>query len=74
MPARAVAYRGEAFGLQSSCGGSVRTIGDMRVFFTGGSGKAGRHAIRHLVDNGHRVVNGDLVPSGSGRCADLASI
>ena len=28
----------------------------MRVFFTGGSGKAGRHAIRHLVEQGHRVV------------------
>ena len=43
----------------------------MRVFFTGGSGKAGRHAIRHLVEQGHRVVNGDLVPSGHSGVADL---
>ncbi|MEY2444830.1 MAG: hypothetical protein QOE00_1410, partial [Ilumatobacteraceae bacterium] len=47
------------------------TIGDMRVFFTGGSGKAGRHAIRHLVDQGHRVVNGDMVPLGDPAVADL---
>jgi len=43
----------------------------MRVFFTGGSGKAGRHAIAHLVEQGHRVVNGDLVPLGHPRVADL---
>jgi len=43
----------------------------MRVFFTGGSGKAGRHAISHLVEQGHRVVNGDLVPSGNTGVADL---
>lgn len=43
----------------------------MRVFFTGGSGKAGRHAIRHLVEQGHRVVNGDLVPLGDRAVADL---
>ncbi|HVG49065.1 MAG TPA: NAD(P)-dependent oxidoreductase [Rubellimicrobium sp.] len=34
----------------------------MRVFFTGGTGKAGRHAIPHLVEMGHRVTNIDLVP------------
>jgi nucleoside-diphosphate-sugar epimerase len=34
----------------------------MRVLFTGGSGKAGRHAVRHLRDQGHRVLNLDLVP------------
>jgi nucleoside-diphosphate-sugar epimerase len=34
----------------------------MRVFFTGGSGKAGCHAIPHLVDQGHHVTNIDLVP------------
>jgi nucleoside-diphosphate-sugar epimerase len=34
----------------------------MRVFFTGGSGKAGRHAIPHLVAQGHHVTNIDLVP------------
>ncbi len=43
----------------------------MRVFFTGGSGKAGRHAIPYLVDQGHRVVNGDLVPLGHPGVADL---
>ncbi len=36
----------------------------MRVFFTGGSGTAGRHAIAHLQAQGHTVVNADLVPSG----------
>ncbi|WP_424933295.1 NAD-dependent epimerase/dehydratase family protein [Amaricoccus macauensis] len=34
----------------------------MRILFTGGSGKAGRHACRYLRDQGHRVVNVDLVP------------
>lgn len=34
-----------------------------RIFFTGGSGKAGRHAIAYLRDRGHRVVNIDLVPT-----------
>lgn len=43
----------------------------MRVFFTGGSGKAGRHAIGHLVDCGHRVVNGDIMPMGMPGVADL---
>jgi nucleoside-diphosphate-sugar epimerase len=33
-----------------------------RVLFTGGSGKAGRHAIQHLLDQGHKVLNVDLVP------------
>ena len=36
----------------------------MRVFFTGGSGKAGKWAIRHLQEQGHHVVNIDQVPSG----------
>ena len=31
----------------------------MRIFFTGGSGKAGRHAVAYLRDQGHRVVNID---------------
>lgn len=34
----------------------------MRILFTGGSGKAGRHAIAHLIEQGHRVTNADLVP------------
>ncbi len=32
----------------------------MRIFFTGGAGKAGKHAIRHLTEQGHRVTNIDL--------------
>jgi nucleoside-diphosphate-sugar epimerase len=43
----------------------------MRIFFTGGSGKAGRHAVSHLVDQGHRVTNADLVPAGIPRVPDL---
>jgi nucleoside-diphosphate-sugar epimerase len=34
----------------------------MRILFTGGSGKAGRHVVPYLRDRGHRVVNVDLVP------------
>ncbi|MGF7218021.1 nucleoside-diphosphate-sugar epimerase [Spirosoma lacussanchae] len=34
----------------------------MRIFFTGGSGKAGKHVIPYLLDQGHRVMNVDLVP------------
>ena len=33
-----------------------------RIFFTGGSGKAGRHVVPYLLDRGHQVVNLDLVP------------
>lgn len=33
----------------------------MRIFFTGGSGKAGRHVVAHLADQGHQVTNADLV-------------
>ena len=34
----------------------------MRIFFTGGTGKAGRHVVPYLVERGHRVINADLVP------------
>ncbi len=34
----------------------------MRILFTGGSGKAGRHVCRYLRGKGHRVVNVDLKP------------
>lgn len=34
----------------------------MRILFTGGSGKAGRHVVAYLLDQGHRVLNIDLVP------------
>ena len=33
-----------------------------RIFFTGGSGKAGKHVIPYLIDQGHRVMNVDLLP------------
>jgi nucleoside-diphosphate-sugar epimerase len=34
----------------------------MRIFFTGGSGKAGKHVVPWLVAQGHRVMNVDKVP------------
>lgn len=34
----------------------------MRIFFTGGAGKAGKYAIQYLLDQGHRVMNVDLKP------------
>lgn len=34
----------------------------MRILFTGGSGKAGRHAVAYLIEQGHRVLNLDLTP------------
>jgi nucleoside-diphosphate-sugar epimerase len=33
-----------------------------KIVFTGGTGKAGRHAIPHLVAKGHSVLNVDRVP------------
>lgn len=33
-----------------------------RIFFTGGSGKAGKHVISYLLDQGHKVMNVDLKP------------
>lgn len=32
-----------------------------RILFTGGSGKAGKHVIAYLLNQGHRVMNVDLV-------------
>jgi len=43
----------------------------MRIFFTGGSGKAGRHVATHLAEQGHQVTNADLVPLGHPAVADL---
>ncbi|WP_339868134.1 NAD(P)-dependent oxidoreductase [uncultured Algoriphagus sp.] len=34
----------------------------MRVFFTGGSGKAGKYAVEYLLNQGHQVMNVDLKP------------
>lgn len=33
-----------------------------RIFFTGGTGKAGKHAIAYLINQGHKVLNVDLMP------------
>lgn len=33
-----------------------------RIIFTGGSGKAGKHAVQHLVKHGYRVLNVDTKP------------
>lgn len=35
----------------------------MRILLTGGSGKAGRHVVTHLANQGHTVMNLDLVPA-----------
>jgi nucleoside-diphosphate-sugar epimerase len=43
----------------------------MRIFFTGGSGKAGRHVAPYLAEQGHQVTNADLVPLGHPGVADL---
>lgn len=47
----------------------------MRVLFTGGSGKAGRHAVEYLIAQGHRVLNVDKValdlPGVENRIADI---
>lgn len=34
----------------------------MRILFTGGSGKAGKHAIAYLLEQGHKVLNVDITP------------
>ena len=34
----------------------------MRILFPGGSGKAGRHVIPYLMDQGHQVLNVDQQP------------
>ena len=40
----------------------------MRIFFTGGSGKAGHHVAPFLAEQGHQVTNADLVAArGPGR-------
>ncbi len=43
----------------------------MRIFFTGGSGKAGRHVAPYLAELGHHVTNADLVPLRHPGVADL---
>jgi nucleoside-diphosphate-sugar epimerase len=43
----------------------------MRIFFTGGSGKAGRYVAPYLAEQGHQVTNADLVPLDHPAVADL---
>ncbi|MDQ6896497.1 MAG: NAD(P)-dependent oxidoreductase [Actinomycetota bacterium] len=43
----------------------------MRIFFTGASGKAGRHVAPYLAERGHEVTNADLVPLGHADISDL---
>src|SRR3954471_11278817 len=43
----------------------------MRIFFTGGSGKAGKHVATFLAEQGHQVTNADLVPLRDPAVADL---
>ena len=43
----------------------------MRIFFTGGSGKAGKHVAPFLAEQGHQVTNADLVPLGHPGVDDL---
>lgn len=33
-----------------------------RILFTGGSGKAGKHVVPYLLDQGHKILNVDLKP------------
>ena len=35
----------------------------MKIVVTGGSGKAGRAVVRHLLERGHEVLNADVAPS-----------
>ena len=34
----------------------------MRILFTGGSGKAGKHIINYLLEQGHSILNLDKIP------------
>ena len=43
----------------------------MRILFTGGSGKAGKHVATFLAEQGHEVTNADLVPLRDPAVADL---
>ncbi len=42
-----------------------------RIVFTGGSGKAGRHAVSHLIAHGYSVLNVDLKPLENPRVPTL---
>src|ERR1700682_4750187 len=40
----------------------VRQMTGKRVVFTGGTGKAGRHVLPHLISKGYELLNVDLKP------------
>src|SRR3954447_20197720 len=42
-----------------------------RVMFTGGSGKAGKHVVAHLLEHGYEVLNLDLKPLDNPRVRTL---
>ena len=42
-----------------------------RILFTGGSGKAGKHVIAYLLDQGHKVLNVDITPLSNPRVNNL---
>jgi nucleoside-diphosphate-sugar epimerase len=45
----------------------------MRIAFTGGSGKAGRHVVAYLAAQGHKVLNIDQVPLRMAGVGDLVA-
>lgn len=45
----------------------------MRILFTGGSGKAGKHVIPYLLEQGHKVLNLDLTPLHHSGVANLTA-
>lgn len=42
-----------------------------KIIFTGGSGKAGQHAVQHFLDHDYRVLNLDLKPLNNPGVANL---
>ena len=38
----------------------------MRILFTGGTGKAGRHVVPYLLGKGHRILNVDQCAQTTG--------
>lgn len=45
----------------------------MRILFTGGSGKAGKHVVAYLAAQGHKILNVDQVPLRHPGVADLVA-
>ncbi len=45
----------------------------MRILFTGGSGKAGRHVVAYLAAAGHRILNVDQTPLNMAGVHDLTA-